>query len=145
MDIQKLKERIPNDKKTIIYVVLFISVIAAGWYLFSGRADVSDVSSGINSVAERLDRAKTANDAAANGVERVQGQLSEYGNEAGRMATESGSIAAGLQDARKQTESVRTGLGVSSGKLSNIQQIIDRDISILRTVQERGPTTQKED
>lgn len=144
IDIEKIKGMVPNDKKTIIlYAVLATCLIGGGWYLFSGRTDISAITNGIDNAIERLHTAKRANDAAANGVERVQGQLGEYGTEASRMADESGSIAAGLQESRDHVNSVRTGLEASSRKLNDIQQIIDRDIKLLRAIQERSPVPEK--
>ncbi len=108
ISITKIKELIPNDKKTIIIGAICLLAIGLTWYLLG---PVQHDRSGADQVRTDISAVEREQQAAVDRVERVENGLADSAAEAGR-------VSAGLGGVAEAVAGVESRIDSSQGKLA---------------------------
>lgn len=127
MDLNKIKELLPSDKKTNIIIVLVSLVVL--WALLSPI--VSDFRGGIDTIRSELSEVRQHQLDATKRLDNIETGISSSANRIGGVSERIITNTDRIVEVERRIETSQTGLGES-------QRIINESKSILDSVRKRG-------
>lgn len=129
--VNKIKELIASDKKTIAFIVGILLVVTAAWYLFGSRSDVSDIGQSTDAIRTELSVIKGE-------IDETRGRADTISDGLKDIQTGIGSVSDRVESVTGKIDSVSSRIGGAQSELGSIREILDQNDSIYQSVRETG-------
>lgn len=129
-----------SDKKAYYIVGVLILLGVGIWYLF-GRANVPDNGNRIDDARTELSTAQEQNREVGKHLDNISTGLERDAATTGRISDAVGAVSEGLAGSSNTIKDVESRIGYSQSELRSIEQILDQDDAVLKSVRSRGPVS----